>query len=340
MASKRAYVGTTPTLTDVIVDENGNTVDLTGATVTLVYRPSDLSSPQASVAATPDADQVANEGGVFAVLGSPIMDAPGDWEMWWHVEFNDLAGTVLDTDNFEIQIVTHGPGTTPYLTASLFRRLTRVKQSRLGIAQNNTNQPYADEFLQTEIDRAAVYVEFVTGQPATDSEAAVLDTMAGTVSPGATQTLIGQAIQMRTEQVLFQSQNSYLDDASDDVVSSFSVGGYSQSKNDSARRGEEKQLNSWQSFANVLWLLMTPDRYYFWEMFLSSDPTAGIPGTYSFENTIQPEWVDGWGYAYGGADFLIGGMYGTGIGTGGWQGGYGGLPGGLAPLPVDVEEGY
>lgn len=341
-----AFVGNTPTITDTITDGIGRVVDLTGATVTWVYRPVDMSAPSVAVPATPDPDQVTNKGVVRVTLGTPIMDAPGKWAWWWHVAFANSA--VLDTDNFVFEVVTHGPtpGTTPYMTTGLFRKLTRVRQSRLGIAAGQDN---AEEFLQTEIERAAAYVEIVTGQPATSADMPVLATNVegGTsLTDGAVATMIRQAIQMRTEQVTFQAQNAYVDDATDDVIGSLSVGGYSQSKSDPARRGEQRQLNSWQALSNVLWLLMTPERYWWWVVFLSGDPHLMIGPSYSFENTLQPGWIDGWGYGFGAADFLIaqtgglmgglaGGLLGSGVGIGGWQGSLGGLPGGVFPLEVD-----
>lgn len=334
MSVQPVYAGTTPTLTDTILNEEGGTVNLTGATVTLVYRPIDSATPEVSLTATPNADQVNFEGDVMITLGSPTMDVPVDWVCWWHVVASN--GAELDTDNFILPVISHGPGVgsgaTPYITPALFRRLTRVKQSRLGIA---VGQPNADQLLETELGRAAAYVEFVTGQPAGDSTLPLLGTMNLTLSTNSLASLVGQAIQMRTEQVTFQSQNSYVDDASDDVVNTFSVGGYSQSKSDPTRRGEEKTLNTWQALASILWACMTPDRYYFWQVFLSSDPDIGLGAQYSFENTFEPGLIDaaGWGYGFGGADFALG-LYGQ-VGIGGWQGGLGGLPGGVFPLPVD-----
>lgn len=337
MSVQPQYVGTTPTLTDTILDANGQAVDLTGATVTLDYRPPDSSSPIVGLTATPNADQVNFMGVVTIVLGGAFMSAPQDWVCWWHVVFS--GGADLETDNFIIPVITHGPGggsDNPYLTSSQFRALTRVKQSRLGIAWG---QPNAELLLQTELTRAAAYVEFVTGQPAMDTTMTLQATMSATLSTASLSSLLMQAIQMRTEQVTFQSQNSYVDDATDDVVTTFSVGGYSQSKTDPTRRGEEKSLNTWQALANVLWACMTPDRFYFWEAFLSSDPTIGFGAQYSFENTFEPSagmlgFLGGaWGYGFGGADELL--QIEVGAGIGGWQGGLGGLPGGIFPLPVD-----
>lgn len=334
--TQTAYVGTTPFISDVILDAEGRTVPLTGATVTFVYRPFDQSAPAVSIAATIDPDQVGNPGGVSVQLASPIMDAASKWVFWWHVIFANA--TILDTGNDDLAVITHGPGpgSSPYLTPAAFRRITRVKLSKLGIQAG-----VGDELLQEEIDRAAAYVEFVTGQPATSRDLPVATTSIENGSPTmtstATQMLIRQAIQMRTEQVTYQSQRSYLEDATDDVISSFSVGGYSQSKTDVGRRGEQRQLNSWSALSNVLWLLMTPERYGWWVIFLSGDAHLMLGAGYGFESTLQPSWIDGWGYGFGAADLLIAstGLLAGGQGVGGYGLGYGGLGVDPYPLPTD-----
>lgn len=211
---------------------------------------------------------------------------------------------------------------TAYLNMTDFRTLTRVKQSKLGVL---STQPNADLLLQTELDRAAAYVEFVTGQPAMDSDTDVLETNSGALSPTAMPTMLRQAIQMRTEQVLFQAQNGYVDDASDDVVSSLSVGGFSQSK---FQPSKDRRLNSWNALGDLLWLLMTPDRYSWWVAFLSGDAELMIGPAWGIEQTLQqtagPQ--GGWGF-WGVADYAWAGS--------GWLGWGGGLPNDIFPLPVD-----
>lgn len=324
------FVGTSPTLTDVIANGDGSLPDLTGATVHLVYIPKGQATPQVSVLATVAVDQVASPGGVFIQLGTPLTDAVAVFTAWWHVDF--LNGAVLETDSFDLPVVSHVTGGTPYLTSGLFRRITRVKQSRLGIGTVNPN---GDELLQYELDRAAAYIEFVTGQPATDSTLALLPTAIGLQpTSGALRITVIKAIQMRSEQTLFQAQNSYIDDATDDVVASISVGSFSQSKFQQLRAKQEKKLNSWGALSDLLFQLMTPDRFAWWAVFLSDDDTLMIPAAYSYENTIEPSlsFSGGyWGYGFGYADEYIG----THVGIGGWQGGYGNTPGGIYPLPVD-----
>jgi hypothetical protein len=205
---------------------------------------------------------------------------------------------------------------TPYFTTDAFRDLTRVKKTRLGI--DVSQEALGEALLQTELDRAATYVEIVTGQPATDTDGVLIPPSMATaenpVSDVVLRTLIGQAVQMRCEQVLFQAQNGYVDDATDDVVASLSVGGFSQSKVDSTRRGEQRSLNSWRALADLLWLIMTFERYCYWIVVIGGAAGAGaqMPPSWSFENMLWPD-----------AGSLLGGGFGWG---GGW-GNVGVLPG-------------
>lgn len=214
---------------------------------------------------------------------------------------------------------------TPYFTPDQFRALSRVKQTRLGVATGQTN---ANELLQALLDRAAAFVEIVTGQPASDKDLEPgqpsMSTGPSNVSPAALKTLIAQAIQMRTEQELFQAQNGYIDDASDDVISTLSVGGFSQTKHDPSRRGEQRQLNSWVALGNILWLLMTADRYDYWIVVMGGAAGAGaqMPPSWSYENEI---WMP-----IGGNDYF--GMLGQRLPAAAWDGGFIGAD----PFPFDT----
>lgn len=202
---------------------------------------------------------------------------------------------------------------TPYFTLTTFRELTRVRQAKLGIAPAGTQ---TDGLLQTELDRAAAYVQMVTGQPATDKDLPIIPpALDASLTAGVLQPLIGQAIQMRTEQVAFQSQNGYVDDASDDVVTSLSVGSFSQTK---TRTGKNDQkLNSWDALASLLWMLMTPDRYDYWVVALGMDAAKMLAPWWNYENAVWPP--------YGYAD----------IERGGWDWSYGGgLPYDILPLDL------
>src|SRR5437764_676041 len=100
--------------------------------------------------------------------------------------------------------------------------------------------------LQPVVDRATSYVSFVTGR-----------TYDGTV-PGLLVPLMNQAAQMRTEQIAQQLKADTVETAGDiDLIGSFSAGGYSETRHDPDRRGEQRALNPWPALADLLWLLMT-----------------------------------------------------------------------------------
>jgi hypothetical protein len=107
------------------------------------------------------------------------------------------------------------------------------------------------------IARASVWVTAITFRP-------IDSTMPVWMEP-----LARQAIQMRTEQIAYQEQPDYVETAADDVLSSFSAGGYSESRTDPSRRGESRSLTSWKALSDILWLLMTPDAVAYWTEILS-----------------------------------------------------------------------
>lgn len=98
------YVGTNPTITDVITDDDGNAIDLTGDTVQLVVQ--NPAGTQTLYAATINPDQVGHKGGVSIVTPGPVAVAQAYWLAWWRVT---AAGpTTRDTQTFALQILIHG----------------------------------------------------------------------------------------------------------------------------------------------------------------------------------------------------------------------------------------
>lgn len=81
--------------------------------------------------------------------------------------------------------------------------------------------------------------------------------------------LARQATRMRVEQIVEQKQPGYIDTATDDVISGMSVGAYSETRRDPTRRGEEKILNLWPALNDLLWVLMTPERYDYWIAYIT-----------------------------------------------------------------------
>lgn len=83
--------------------------------------------------------------------------------------------------------------------------------------------------------------------------------------------LMRQATRMRIEQIVKQKQPGYVDTATDDLIASFSVTGYSETKRDPAslRGKDSKMLNPWPGLNDLLWSAMTPERYDYWTAMLT-----------------------------------------------------------------------
>jgi hypothetical protein len=149
------------------------------------------------------------------------------------------------------------------ITATEMREWSLLPFDQLGITD--------DVLLQQKIDRAAGYVFSITGLSYSTVETAPL--AMGSDDPEMVTDLVQQAIQMRTEQVVIQSQRDYIESAGEnDVIQSFSAGLYSESRRDPTRRGEQKSINTWPALDALLWMLMTPDRFTWWQEYISGVP--------------------------------------------------------------------
>lgn len=123
--------------------------------------------------------------------------------------------------------------TTP--DATLIRARSKVDFVQLGYPE--------DVDLQIVVDQASAYITAITARR--------WDTMPPVLEP-----IAAQALQIRTEQIAFQAQEEYQEDANDDVIGSLSAGGFSQTKHDPNRRGESKSLNPNPSLERLLWMLL------------------------------------------------------------------------------------
>jgi hypothetical protein len=109
---------------------------------------------------------------------------------------------------------------------------------------------YSDDVdLQRILDQAISYVWFVTGRKA------------DTNLPADFEGLMRQAIQMRTEQVAYLSQESLVETITDGLQS-FSAGAYSESRLDPTSMA--KLINPWPDLNSVLWMLMTEEKRDYW----------------------------------------------------------------------------
>lgn len=83
------------------------------------------------------------------------------------------------------------------------------------------------------------------------------------------------AVRMRVEQLVKQEQPGYIDTATDDLISSMSVGSYSESRRDTSslrggRQAQRQLLNSWPELNDRLMQLMTDERREYWNMVLNN----------------------------------------------------------------------
>lgn len=163
--------------------------------------------------------------------------------------------------------------------------MSKAKWRQLGIT--------ASTDLDNYVLQATAYVIEMTGRYFSDWPApvyeedggAALDIYGFAMSAGAALPISGtpvkaplmiQAVRMRTEQLVFQAQEGYLDTVTDDAIQSFSAGPYSETRGDASRRGEEKTLNAWRGLNDLLWTLMTEDRYSFWLSFITGAHTPAF----------------------------------------------------------------
>jgi hypothetical protein len=116
----------------------------------------------------------------------------------------------------------------------------------------------SDDQLEVEVGRAVNYVWQVTGRPIDST------------FPDPLVSIAQQAIQMRTEQLVLQAQEDYVETATDDLIQNFNAGSYSESRREPLRltRGGSQAgmipVNSWPSLNEMLWMLMTDDMQDYW----------------------------------------------------------------------------
>lgn len=151
-------------------------------------------------------------------------------------------------------------------TASDVRTWSRIDFGALGYPEA-TPDP-----LQVLVDRAAAYVGGVTGRVASDFPTG--DPLIPVVE---------QAVQLRTEQLAYESQEDYVETAADDVVQSFSAGNYSETRVDPLKRAAMHTLNANPALERALWLCMTPDKQDEWTALLGG---AHVPAV----NVAEVDW--------------------------------------------------
>lgn len=137
--------------------------------------------------------------------------------------------------------------------------------------------PVVDDPLQLQIDRAHAYVEYVTGQ-----DFAAID------SSSVTGVLLGQCVQLRTEQQVVQAQQDYVGDINEDAID-FSVTGFSQKRIHPAHRRSRQMINSWPTLNDLLVGAMTEEKKEYWE---DLGMMTGSRNPRPAERYVYTEWVE------------------------------------------------
>ena len=129
------------------------------------------------------------------------------------------------------------------ITAAQVRSWSKVDFGGLDYAAPT---PPAEDTLQVLVDRAVEYVLDVTGLGSEDA-----------VPSGLTLTY-QEAVQRRTEQLAFKSQEDEAEAAGDfDLVKSFGAGSYNETRRDMGEVEKAKQINPWPLLNDLLWRLAT-----------------------------------------------------------------------------------
>lgn len=110
----------------------------------------------------------------------------------------------------------------------------------------------APDPLDIEVERAAAYVEDVTGQ-----------VLADIASPAGLITRLKQAIQLRTEQQVVWRSDDYVGDQNESAID-FNVTGYSQKRVGSKEQRPRDMINPWPELNDLLVGLLTDDRRDYW----------------------------------------------------------------------------
>lgn len=156
--------------------------------------------------------------------------------------------------------------------AAYVRLRSRLNLTDLGFPPPEVSSP---DPLQEEVADAVEYVENVTWRK--------LD---GTM-PDQLARSAAKAVWLRTEQQVVIGEGDMVETANDELVSSFSAGGYSETRKDPGRRGEQTQVSPNPDLSRLLWLVMTPEARLWWRAYLKGEPMYP-PGT-GF-NVVEVGW--------------------------------------------------
>jgi hypothetical protein len=93
--------------------------------------------------------------------------------------------------------------------------------------------------------------------------------------PADDEPLVQQAVKGLAELTAYQDSPEYLETLADfDLIQNFSAGPYSESRRSPREAMEARMLVAWPWLSNMLWGLMTPDKFDFWTAFFDPKRTA------------------------------------------------------------------
>lgn len=132
-------------------------------------------------------------------------------------------------------------------TAAEYRADTRIDWAGLGLPDPD---PIADTVLQDEIDDSWAYIE-------EKACALDLDTLDGSSSIGR---LALRAVKLRTIQQAIQGQGAFIGSSVSNLIKSFAVPGYSETRADPTQMYNNKFMhsiiNEWPVLADLIWTIM------------------------------------------------------------------------------------
>jgi len=140
-----------------------------------------------------------------------------------------------------------------------------VEQIREWSKQDFAGLGYSDDDdLQVLIDRASADLQRITGR-----------TWEGLITSTTLQPIAEQALQGMVEAMAYRNSEDYLETLGDfDLISSFSVGGYSEQRRSPEEAKKARLLHSWPWVSELLYGLLTDEQRDFWDAFFGDTVPA------------------------------------------------------------------
>lgn len=126
--------------------------------------------------------------------------------------------------------------------------------SKLNFAEKGFS---TDDDIQRLIDIAGSLLTNITGQTYADMPPEMVP-------------MAEMAIRGFTEQLAFEQQVDYLETLADfDLIKSFGAGPYNETRRDPGEAFKARMLNAWPWLSDLLWKMLTPDKYDYWIEFFA-----------------------------------------------------------------------